>query len=207
MRHRCRKLAGLAAAVALAAGLAMAGTGTARADVPVPASWQELYNPNLQATQNQVCVDIPFATHDEFAALWMWTCHATAADGISQRWTFLPTDVTNSLGRAWEIANQGGSGLCLGLDRRLASTPYTQWSDKSLVQESCFGGPELVWNVVQATQSPDPAHQVEIISTDYSPSMGQEPYCLAADNFRDTNGVRVVGLPCSPYDSRQWWSI
>jgi hypothetical protein len=30
MRHRSKKLAGLAAALAVAAGLAMAGTGTAR---------------------------------------------------------------------------------------------------------------------------------------------------------------------------------
>ena len=58
------------------------------------------------------------------------------------------------------------------------STPYAQWSD--------------------------PAHQVEIVSADYASSLGQTPYCLAADNFRDTNGVRVAGLPCSPYDSRQW---
>jgi hypothetical protein len=173
----------------------------------VPTSWQELYNPNLQATHNSTCVDIPSATHDVYAALQMWTCHATAADGISQRWTFVPVS-PGQPGTAYEIVNQGGSNLCLGMDLRMTQTvPYAQWSDKSLVQETCGAGDvwDTRWSVLPTTQSPDPANQVEIVSE--ALVSGQAPYCLAADNFRDTNGVRVVALPCSPYDSRQWWSI
>ena len=74
---------------------------------PVPTSWQELYTLNLQATHNNVCVDVPFATNDQFAALWMWNCHATASDGISQRWTFFPAGASNNLGPTYRIANQG----------------------------------------------------------------------------------------------------
>jgi hypothetical protein len=206
MHHRFRKLAGALAAVALAVGLAMAGTGTARADVVPATSWAEIFNPNLQATQNNLCADDPNASTAEFQALQLWHCHASASNGISQRWTFQPQGSSNDLGPLYRMANVGGSNYCISLDVHVAFVlPYAQWSDKSLVQESCDDTVLVDWNVVPATHSPDPAHQVEIVSTEHLAS--DQPYCLAADNFRDLNGTRLVVLPCSPDDSRQWWLI
>ena len=47
------------------------------------------------------------------------------------------------------------------------STAYAQWAGKSLVQEACGGttGSEVVWNLVPATQSPDPNNQFMLVST------------------------------------------
>jgi hypothetical protein len=211
MPHHFRKVAGAFAAMALAGGLALAGTGTARADVPVPVNTPvALYNPNLQAADLNTCVDDPFASTSAYTALWMWRCHIRA-DGPSQSWTFFPVVFDSNLQRQvyWVENRNANPQQCMGMDSRLAYAgfpdTYPKWNDASLVQEPCDSTLGALWYVIPATQSPDPAHQVQIVDYDYNPSLGEAPYCLAADNFRDTNGVRVVALPCSPYDSRQWW--
>jgi hypothetical protein len=107
----------MAAAVALAAGLALAGTGTARADVLPPAgTWAEIFNPNIHAHGITLCADDPNGSTAQFQALQLWRCHGYASNGIPQRWTFLYVG-NNIVGSAYRIANIGGSGYYLGLDR------------------------------------------------------------------------------------------
>jgi hypothetical protein len=84
---------------------------------------------------------------------------------------------------------------------------YAQWAGKSLVQEACSGttGSEVVRNLVSATQSPDPGNQFMLVSTNVP--FGQQPYCVAANDFRDTNGTRLTASLCDPYNSQQWWAL
>lgn len=205
MPHHLRKVA---AAVALAAGLGTAGTGTARADVVPPAgTWAEIFNPNLHGNGITLCADDPNGSTAQFQALQLWSCHGYASNGIPQRWTFLYVG-TDSVGPAYRIANIGGSGYCLGLDVRMThSAAYAQWAGKSLVQEACSGttGGEVVWSLAPATQSPDPNNQFMLVST-YAP-FNQQPYCVAANTFLDTNGNRLIAEPCDPYNSSQWWAL
>jgi hypothetical protein len=35
----------------------------------------------------------------------------------------------------------------------------------------------------------------------------QQPYCVAANDFRDTNGTRLTASLCDPYNSQQWWAL
>ena len=208
MPHHYRKLAGALAALALAAGLALAGTGTARADVVPPAgTWAEIFNPSLHASGITLCADDPNGSTAQFQALQLWRCHGYASNGISQRWTFLYV-ASNVLGPTYRIANIGGSNYCLGLDVRMTlTTAYAQWAGKNLVQEACSGstGSEVVWNLVPATQSPDPNNQFMITSTDMP--FNQQPYCVAANTFLDTNGNQLIAEPCDPYNSSQWFAL
>jgi hypothetical protein len=162
------------------------------AALPWRGTWAEIFNPNLHATGITLCADDPNGSTAQFQALQLWRCHGYASNGIPQRWTFFYVG-SNSLGPAYRIANIGGSGYCLGLDVRMTlSTAYAQWAGKSLVQEACSGttGSEVVWNLVPATQSPDPNNQFMLVSTNVP--FGQQPYCVAANDFRDTNGTRLT---------------
>ncbi len=149
----------------------------------------------------------PNGSTAQFQALQLWRCHGYASNGISQRWTFLFV-ASNSLGPTYRIANIGGSNYCLGLDVRMTlTTAYAQWAGKNLVQEACSDttGSEVVWNLVPATQSPDPSNQFMITSTDMP--FNQQPYCVAANTFLDTNGNRLIAEPCDPYNSSQWFAL
>jgi len=87
------------------------------------------------------------------------------------------------------------------------STAYAQWAGKSLVQEACSGtaGSEVVWNLVPAIRSPDPNNQFMLVSTNVP--VDQQPYCVAANTFLDTNGNRLRAEPCDPYNSSLWWAL
>ena len=84
---------------------------------------------------------------------------------------------------------------------------YSQWPGSNLVQDACSGttGSEVVWNLLPATQSPDPNNQFEIVSTDMP--FDQQPYCMAANTFLDTNGNRLIAESCDPYNSSQWFAL
>jgi len=36
---------------------------------------------------------------------------------------------------------------------------------------------------------------------------GQQPYCVAANTFLDTNGNRLIDESCDPYNSSQWFAL
>jgi hypothetical protein len=36
---------------------------------------------------------------------------------------------------------------------------------------------------------------------------GQQPYCVAANTFLDTNGYRLIDEPCDPCNSSQWFAL
>ena len=55
-----------------------------------------------------------------------------------------------------------------------------------------------------ATQSPDPNNQFMLVSTNVP--FDQQPYCVAATTFLDTNGNRLIAELCDPYNSSQWWA-
>jgi hypothetical protein len=136
-----------------------------------------------------------------------WRCHGYASNGVPQRWTFYYV-ASNFLGPTYRIANTGGSNWCLGLDVRITLTKaYSQWQGSNLVQEACSvtTGSEVVWNLLPATQSPDPTNQFEIVSTDTP--FDQQSYCMAANTFLDTNGNRLIAEPCDPYNSSQWFAL
>jgi Ricin-type beta-trefoil lectin domain len=195
----------LLAAVALAPGLALAGAGAARADVVPPAgTWAEIFAPEVNANGITLCIDDPAGSTAQFQALQLWRCHGYASNGIPQRWTFYYAG-SNSLGPAYRIANTGGSNWCIGLTPHPSS--YAAWYGTSLVQEACSSttGSEVVWNLVPATQSPDPDNQFMLTST-YVP-FGQQPYCISASSWTDENGTRLVAKPCDPSDSRQFWAL
>jgi hypothetical protein len=207
MHHRFKKLAGALAAIGLA-GLTMAGTSTAHAAVlPPDGTWVEIFAPEIHSNGISLCADDPGGSTAQFQNLQLWRCHGYASDGIPQRWQFWIAG-TNSAGPTFRIDNTGGSNWCIGLDVRMtATTPYAQWAGKNIVQESCAiaTGSQVVWNVLPATQSPDPNNQVMIVSTD-TPA-GQQPYCVAANTFLDQNGNRLIDEPCDPYNSSQWFAF
>jgi hypothetical protein len=102
MRHKTR-LAGVLAAIALAAGVTLAGTGIARADVLPPSGWSEIYSPNLHAQGLTLCFDDPAGSTASGTQVQLYHCHGYAANGAPQRWVFIqPED------KAGNPVNAGG---------------------------------------------------------------------------------------------------
>jgi hypothetical protein len=204
MHHRFKKLAGTLAAVALAAGLTMAGTGTARADVVPPANtWAEIFAPEINANGITLCAD-NFGSNAQFQNLQLWRCHGYASNGTPQRWQF--TFVGKFLGIGvpeYQISNVG-SGLCIGLDPNRVSANTVAGSN--LLQESCSNSSFMtVWELVPATDSPDPNNQFMLVNT--WGALFHPQYAMEANTFLDQNGNRLIAEPESPANSAQWYAL
>jgi len=201
MHHRFKKPAGTLAAVALAAGLTMTGTGTARADVvPPPSTWAEIFAPEINASGITLCAD-NFGSNAQFQNLQLWRCHGYASNGTPQRWEFEFANLV--LARpVYRIANVG-SGLCIGLDPNRVNAGTIAGSN--LVQESCINSPTL-WELIPATDSPDPNNQLILRSAFGGLSSGPT-YAMEANTFLDQNGNRLIAEPESPANSAQWYAL
>ena len=204
MHHRFTGLAGAFAAVALAAGLTMAGTGTARADVIPPAStWAEIFAPEINASGITLCAD-NFGSNAQFQNLQLWRCHGYAANGTPQRWQF--TFVGKFLGIGvpeYQISNVG-SGLCIGLDPNRVSANTVAGSN--LLQESCSNSNLMtVWELVPATDSPDPNNQFMLVNT--WGALFHPQYAMEANTFLDQNGNRLIAELEDPANSAQWYAL
>jgi hypothetical protein len=202
MHHRFKKLAGTLAAVALAAGLTMAGTGTAHAAVvPPPTSgWAEIFAPEINANGITLCAD-NFGSSAQFQNLQLWRCHGYAANGTPQRWQFEFANLVLA-GPVYRIANVG-SGLCIGLDPNRVNANTIAGSN--LVQESCFNSPTL-WELIPATDSPDPNNQF-ILRNAFGGLSAGPTYAMEANTFLDQNGNRLIAEPESPFNSAQWFAL
>jgi len=202
MQHRFKKLAGTVAAVALAAGLTMAGTGTARAQVVPPANtWAEIFAPEINANGNTMCAD-NFGSNAQFQNLQLWHCHGYASNGTPQRWQF--TYLGQWLGGPipmYSIANVG-SGLCIGLDPNRVNAGTVAGSN--LVQESCLSY-QTAWELVPATNSPDPNNQFMLVNL-YG-ALGHQQYAMEANTFLDQNGNRLIAEPADAWNSAQWYAL
>src|SRR5581483_3097295 len=130
MRGR-RRLAGVLATVALAAGMTLAGTGTARADIiPPVAQWAEIYSPYLNGQGFSVCFDDPSGSTASGTVLQLFHCHGYASNGAPQRWVFIqPEDSNGNLiyddgHPIYEIYSSAG-GLCLTAPNLAVGTQLT----------------------------------------------------------------------------------
>jgi hypothetical protein len=202
MHHRFRQLAGAPAAVALATGLTMAGTGTARA-VPVPAAtWNEIFAPEINSNGISLCAD-NFGSNAQLQNLQLWRCHGYAANGNPQRWQFFFVGFSTT-GTPYYFVINVGSGLCMGLDPGRVNAGTVAGSN--LVQGDCDTSLAL-WELVPATNSPDPNNQFELVSV-YGGS-GAFPgfYAMEANTFLDQNGNRLIAEPSDPWNSAQWFAL
>jgi hypothetical protein len=88
VRHKTR-LAGVLAAIGLAAGVTLTGTAIARADVLPPSGWSEIYSPYLHAQGLTLCFDDPNGSTSSGTQVQLYHCHGYAANGAPQRWLFI----------------------------------------------------------------------------------------------------------------------
>jgi hypothetical protein len=94
MKHKTR-LAGVLAAIGLAAGMTLAGTGVARADVIPPSGWSEIYSPTLHGQGLTLCFDDPAGSTSSGTQVQLYHCHGYAANGAPQRWLFIQPEDTS----------------------------------------------------------------------------------------------------------------
>ena len=201
MQHRFKKLAGTLAAVALAVGLTIASTGTARAAVTpptAPGTWAEIFAPEINSNGNIMCADNSSSTA-QFTNLVLWHCHGYGSGVTQQRWEFEYAGFVLA-GPVYRIANVG-SGLCIGLDTRVGASI----AGSNLVQESCINSPTL-WELIPATNSPDPNNQFILRNAAGGLSPGPT-YAMEANTFLDQNGNRLIAEPESPWNSAQWFAL
>src|SRR4029077_7610181 len=153
-----------------------------RADVvPPPSTWAEIFAPEINASGITLCAD-NFGSNAQFQNLQLWRCHGYASNATPQRWEFEFANLV--LARpVYRIANVG-SGLCIGLDPNRVNAGTIAGSN--LVQESCINSPTL-WELIPATDSPDPNNQFILRSAFGGLSSGPT-YAMEANTFLDQNG-------------------
>jgi len=202
---RIGKMAGLlAAAIGLAAGLTMAGTEAARADVVPPVGqWVEIFNPYLYAQGNTLCFDDPNGSTSSGTQLQLWRCHGYASNGAPQRWVFIQPEDNNGNLIYWgglpvyQIYNLA-AGKCFTATNLGAGMPL------SLVNCTTNGVTTAGtwWQFLSPNGPASPDFQL------YPWPIG-EGYntCVAASNYTDGNGTRLVMATCDRYDTGQIWNL
>jgi hypothetical protein len=197
---RSRKLAGVLAAIGLAAGFSMAGTGTARADViPPSGTWAEIFNPYIHPQGFSLCVDNPGGSRD-IQKIQLYHCHGYASNGAPQRWFFTAiggyNKGTGTVFTTYRIRNQA-SILCIGF-------PETFPTGVDLIQEPC-SSPDIEWALEPVDpSSSNPDFMLETLEPRFS-FVGH--WCMAASNFTGNSPTRLVAEPCEPTDTRQLWNL
>jgi hypothetical protein len=198
MRRRTR-LAGVLAAIGLAASMAVAGTGTARADViPPDGHWAEIFNPHLHDRGITLCADDPGGSTSSGTRLQLWRCHGSDSSGAPQRWVFTQVeDINGNLfydhgSPVYEIYNLGGQ-WCLNLSNQglLPGRP--------LILGTC-AGTLIMWFEIHATGN-QAGPDFQLVPT-FGPDM-----CVSASNSSDSNGTPLVMEPCDSSDARQLFNL
>ena len=199
--RRSRKLAGVLAAIGLAAGLTMAGTGTARADVipPSPGDWAEIFDPYINTHGFSLCVDNPGGSSD-IQKIQLYHCHGYASNGGPQRWFFTPVSQynkqTGTIFTVYQIRNQS-SNKCIGF-------PETFPTAVDVIQESC-SGLDVQWALEPVDpSSANPDFQLETLEPRFT-YVGH--WCMSASNFTGNSPTRLVAEPCEPTDTSQLFNL
>ena len=207
MKRRNMRLAGVLAAVGLAAGGAMIGSaGTARADVtPPPAGvWAEIYNPFLHDQNITLCADDPNGSTADGRWLDLWRCHGYASNGTPQRWYFFQVYNQDASGSYVPVTEDGypvyqifnvAAAKCLYREDSGLGNPVTL--------RSCDNTQGSRWEL-RLTPLSSTAFELATYPQD-DPSWA--PECLSASNFTDRNGTGLVKELCSYYDTSQLWSL
>jgi Ricin-type beta-trefoil lectin domain len=186
---RLRRLAGLLAAAALAAGMSV-GTGVAAqaatASVPSPApgstgAWYEIFAPLIDHSGYYRCMDVAEASVQPGQNVQTYHCHGYASNGGNQRWRFWP----NADG-SYQIQNVN-SQLCLeaGILGGVAV-----W------QEDCSDGSTLEdWNIITVNGTEFALQNVWERST-----------CLAASSSSG-DSTPVIRQSCNLGYAAQIWQL
>ena len=197
MRRRSR-LAGVLAAIGLAAGMTMAGTGTARADViPPVAQWVEIFNPHLHDKGITLCADDPGGSTSSGTPLQLFRCHGSDSSGAPQRWVFTQPEDDNGNPvyidghPEYRIYNLAG-GWCINAESPPGSPVFLG---------TCSGNLGVWWEVRSAGNPAGPDFQLV--------ALGGDPadVCVSASNSSDSNGTRLVMAHCDPTDARQLFNL
>jgi len=199
-----RRLAGVLAAIALAAGLTLAGTGTARADViPPVGQWAEIFSPYLHAQGFSLCADDPSGSTSSGTPLQLYHCHGYASNGAPQRWVFIQPEDNNgnpiydSNGASvYEIYNIAG-GLCLTAPNLAVGTQLTLGTCNRATATG-----QIWWELPGVGSPAGPYFQIFPWPVDFTYNR-----CVSASNFTRNNGTRLVMEPCDPNDTSRIFAL
>jgi hypothetical protein len=191
--RRITRLAGVLAAIAVAAGMTLAGTGIARADVTPPASgWAEIFSPYLNAHGFSLCFDDPNGSTSSGTQLQLYHCHGYASNGAPQRWVFIQPEDNNGNpiydtngSPVYEIYNLAG-GLCLTAQNLAAGMPLSLGTCNRATTTG------QIWWELHGVGSPS-GPLFEIFPWPVNFSYGN---CVAASNLTSNNNTRLVMEPC-----------
>jgi hypothetical protein len=190
------------AALGLAAGLTLAGTGTARADITPPVGqWVEIYNPYLHAQGNTLCFDDPNGSTSSGTPLQLWRCHGYASNGAPQRWVFIqPSDSNGNLiywdgSPVYQVYNLA-AGKCL--------TGLNQGAGAPLTLGPCTANGDPVAGTWWQELDPNGPADFQLYPWPKNYGYGN---CVAASNFTDGNGTRLVMGKCDQYDTSTLWNL
>jgi hypothetical protein len=190
--RRIKRLAGVLAAIAAAAGMTLAGTGIARADVIPPSSgWAEIYSPYLHASNFSLCFDDTNGSTASGNPVQLYHCHGYASNGAPQRWVFIqPEDNAGNLiydqgHPVYEIYNLA-AGLCLTAQNLLAGRPLTM----ATCNRTTTTG-QIWWELHGVGSAAGP--NFEIFPWPVAYTYGN---CVAASNLSGNNNTRLVMEPC-----------
>jgi hypothetical protein len=194
MKRRTLRLAGALAATGLTLGLTLAATGTARADIPPPTSWAEIYTPYLNAQGITLCADDTNGSTAPHNPAQLYHCHGYDSKGAPQRWGFVPFDpgtISEDGHTVYHLYNYG-AGECL-----IENAPGQQ-----LDLNSC----DLLgagWELITAPGTNGPDFQLR----QWDSAAAGSPECAAASNYTGNNNTRLVMEPCSATDTRQLFRL
>jgi Ricin-type beta-trefoil lectin domain len=193
MAMRVRRLAGLLAAGALAAGMS-AGTGvTAQAATARPAAaaavspspgstgaWYEVYAPLIDHSGYYRCLDVPEASVQPDQAVQTYHCHGYASNGANQRWRFWP----NADG-SYQIQNVN-SQLCLQV---------AVYGSQPVWQYYCDGYQNEDWKIISAN-----GYQFVL------ESVAVNGACAAVSSFSGDSST-IVKQPCDLGNAQELWQL
>jgi hypothetical protein len=193
MAMRLRRLAGLLATGALAAGMTV-GTGvTAQAATAQPAAaaavspssgstgaWYEIYAPLIDHSGYYRCLDVPEASTQPNQAVQTYHCHGYASNGANQRWEFWP----NADG-SYQIQNVN-SQLCLQV---------AVYGSQPLWQSYCDGTPNEDWKIISANGTQFVLDSVAVNGD------------CATISSSSGDSSSIVKQPCNLGNAQQLWQL
>jgi hypothetical protein len=182
---RTRKIAGIAAALALAGGITIGTTGTARADAIPGQPWTEVVPAFTNNTA--ACLDDPSGSATPGTLVQLWHCHGYGSDGGPQRWIFVSWGTSSPGNALYSIRSHN---LCYGPVNTTVFSPGTRmW----LATCNFIGGP--IWTL----------HSRNAYSGDPVFTLEDAGWCMALPDFSGGNGEPVIIEPCNPGDELQDW--
>jgi hypothetical protein len=197
--RRITRLAGVLAAIAVAAGMTLAGTGVARADVIPPSSgWAEIYSPYLNTQGFSLCFDDTNGSTSSGNQVQLYHCHGYASNGAPQRWVFIQPEDNNGNpiydtngSPVYEIYNLA-AGLCLTAQNLLAGMPLTMGTCNRTTTTG-----QIWWELPGVGSPSGPSFEIFPWPVNYT--YGN---CVAASNLTSNNNTRLVMEPCNGSSGR-----